>query len=511
MLRRIGVSEMNVILGSLDQVDWNTLSHAYGAATDIPDVLRTFAFGSNEERQQRLEEEWWGTIIHQGTYYSATEAVVPFLIEIALADSTCQRHEIFEEVYGIAVGFIERKCRPNAPVLLAPHLPARANGIDDLTFVAGAHEAVASELPALTKLLSNSPEDQSTSVAVAFVLSTLVNQWQESLSSLLDTLNGESRMFVRVALIVAISDLLFALAHYKPEAWLRARQIVAPRWANIVKQGDDIAFEELAAATLGLLESGVELERDAALALAHRLASQQIDMPLPGIRGQMRGTSLIWDLYESLWTNPDDQAALISSALKTDDSGLFVESVRLARRHCQHFRGAPSQFVPEFDAILADDSYKEHHHLIATELIELGTQGLKAARLATAACPMARDRLRSFEQSLAFFDCDAFPDRDTESPVNETDSKMRAEIERLNALATTSSVDMTVVQDAIRDRNPKIRSAGLRAFHRLTGDHSQTVELVLEHWEQSFIAIPLLRLLGECGSAAKHLAPELRE
>lgn len=74
---------MEVILGSLDQVDWNALSHAYGPATNVPDVLRAFAFGSDSERTKRLEEEWWGTIIHQGTYYSATKAVVPFLIEIA--------------------------------------------------------------------------------------------------------------------------------------------------------------------------------------------------------------------------------------------------------------------------------------------------------------------------------------------------------------------------------------------------------------------------------------------
>ncbi|MGI5182588.1 hypothetical protein ACQEVZ_40675 [Dactylosporangium sp. CA-152071] len=67
------------MLGGLDAVAWGELSHAYGSAGDVPDLLRQAASEDNEEAISELH----GSIFHQGTVYPATAAAVPFLAELA--------------------------------------------------------------------------------------------------------------------------------------------------------------------------------------------------------------------------------------------------------------------------------------------------------------------------------------------------------------------------------------------------------------------------------------------
>jgi hypothetical protein len=71
------------MLDGLDAVDWSALEHAYGAATDLPELLRQAATESAEEAEEALRE-LYGCIMHQGTVYPATAAAVPFL-DIVLA------------------------------------------------------------------------------------------------------------------------------------------------------------------------------------------------------------------------------------------------------------------------------------------------------------------------------------------------------------------------------------------------------------------------------------------
>lgn len=94
-------------LAGLDDIDWSALSHAYGSAEDLPDLLRRLASAGSEassghsadateadlddddaEAADDAEEilgDLWATICHQGSVYSATVAAVPFLAEIAAA------------------------------------------------------------------------------------------------------------------------------------------------------------------------------------------------------------------------------------------------------------------------------------------------------------------------------------------------------------------------------------------------------------------------------------------
>ena len=74
----------------LDAIDWKSLTHAYGEATDVPDLLRSLLSPNAGQREETIDT-LFGSIWHQGTVYPATAAAVPFLYELlAGADVPCK-------------------------------------------------------------------------------------------------------------------------------------------------------------------------------------------------------------------------------------------------------------------------------------------------------------------------------------------------------------------------------------------------------------------------------------
>jgi hypothetical protein len=65
------------MLEGLDRIEWAALEHAYGPASDVPELLRALAEGDTE-----AVDALYGNIWHQGTVYAATAPAVPFLIEL---------------------------------------------------------------------------------------------------------------------------------------------------------------------------------------------------------------------------------------------------------------------------------------------------------------------------------------------------------------------------------------------------------------------------------------------
>jgi hypothetical protein len=65
---------------SLDSPRWSTLQHAYGDASDIPELLRQLP---DFPPSQGNEEPWftlWSSLAHQGDVYSASFAAVPHVV-----------------------------------------------------------------------------------------------------------------------------------------------------------------------------------------------------------------------------------------------------------------------------------------------------------------------------------------------------------------------------------------------------------------------------------------------
>lgn len=66
---------------SLDDPRWSELQHAYGAARDIPALLRQLADIPSSENDNEPWFSLWSALAHQGDVYSASFAAVPHVIE----------------------------------------------------------------------------------------------------------------------------------------------------------------------------------------------------------------------------------------------------------------------------------------------------------------------------------------------------------------------------------------------------------------------------------------------
>lgn len=71
---------------SLDDPRWSALHHAYGAADDVPRMLRALARGEDRrETTKPREGPWdaiWSALCHQGDVYTATYAALPHVVAI---------------------------------------------------------------------------------------------------------------------------------------------------------------------------------------------------------------------------------------------------------------------------------------------------------------------------------------------------------------------------------------------------------------------------------------------
>jgi len=91
------------MLENLNLVDWAGLTHAYGAATDVPGLLRALATGDSAQRED-AQHQFFGNIWHQGTVYEATFYAVPFFIELLQEPKVAGKDYILRLLAAIANG-----------------------------------------------------------------------------------------------------------------------------------------------------------------------------------------------------------------------------------------------------------------------------------------------------------------------------------------------------------------------------------------------------------------------
>jgi hypothetical protein len=68
------------VFTGLDDIDWESLRHAYGSAQDVPGWVRGLVDPDPAVREESLDS-MYGAVHHQGDVYDSTVAAVPYLIE----------------------------------------------------------------------------------------------------------------------------------------------------------------------------------------------------------------------------------------------------------------------------------------------------------------------------------------------------------------------------------------------------------------------------------------------
>src|SRR5437016_5632955 len=88
------------MLAGLDDVDWASMEHGYGPATDVPDMLRGM-LSADAEVWYRSLNDFWDKVHNEGHMSDCTVACVPFLVEIALRPGTDSRWAVLDLIASI--------------------------------------------------------------------------------------------------------------------------------------------------------------------------------------------------------------------------------------------------------------------------------------------------------------------------------------------------------------------------------------------------------------------------
>jgi hypothetical protein len=186
---------------ALDQIPWKDLTHAYGSAADVPDLLRLLRTASPD--LQGEDSPLWqlfGNIWHQGTVYEATSYAVPFLIDLAVDRRTPDRVGILSLLAEIANGRSYRVVHGN--LLNEPDFERKQN--QELLWVRRAHEAVAA---GFTQLVGFTKEPGDVRYAAAQVLSRLPEHRAEVAAVLRSLFRDEKRIPYRAGLLLLFGSI----------------------------------------------------------------------------------------------------------------------------------------------------------------------------------------------------------------------------------------------------------------------------------------------------------------
>lgn len=88
------------MFADLFDIDWASLTHAYGSAEDVPDILRGLVSDDADEREIALSR-FHGAVHHQGDVYDSTVACLPFLFEVVADVTTAGRGAVAELFVGM--------------------------------------------------------------------------------------------------------------------------------------------------------------------------------------------------------------------------------------------------------------------------------------------------------------------------------------------------------------------------------------------------------------------------
>jgi hypothetical protein len=92
------------MLEGLDGIDWAAFEHAYGPATDVPDLLRQLSLGAPD---LQLRHKLFGNLHHQCSVWPASAQAVPFLVEILVEkrDDAELQQFLLGYLTALAIGF----------------------------------------------------------------------------------------------------------------------------------------------------------------------------------------------------------------------------------------------------------------------------------------------------------------------------------------------------------------------------------------------------------------------
>jgi hypothetical protein len=297
------------VLDDLDAIDWASVHGAYGPAGEVPDLVRALA-GPDGETAAKARVLLEGWVNHQGTTYSASPLVVPFLAELIVESGTLHRGELAWMLGGM-VAYNNQRTK---------HIGA-------------VRAAVEAEVGRLTPLLDDA--DAGVRDGVAFVLSQCPKSKRRTLPLIRARFTAESDPQLRARLLAAVQ-------------WLDKK---TPLLADGL--GADQPPAVRAAAALTLARSDQPWTPEATAAVRDAWAGGE---PLEPSWWWGWGSSPLHDLIAGLAGKGPDGAAVLSMLLASRADPVREQAAAAAVFAVRAERRARALLVPALAAALTDAS-----------------------------------------------------------------------------------------------------------------------------------------------------------
>jgi hypothetical protein len=226
------------MLEGLNAVDWASLSHAYGDASDVPHMLRGLASPDEGAREEALGH-LYSSILHQGTYYPATAPTMPFLIELLQAPGVPGKKDLLRFLAGAAevevmgkefLDYLKQRAAGRDPGLVG----AAAEHFRTYPEPGDTFDAVRASLPVYLDFLGHA--DRPVRLAAAQLVRVVASPSEDLTARLFAHLRGEADPVIRVVLLFALRDAGDAnLLPYLVDELLLGSDLSVPlRWAAAV-------------------------------------------------------------------------------------------------------------------------------------------------------------------------------------------------------------------------------------------------------------------------------------
>ena len=181
------------MLEGLDNIDWVSVWHCNGPATDIPKLLRDL-LSDEKKTQSSAIIELFGNIWHHGIVYEATSKAVPFLYEILENPSCSERFSVVWLLGAIANGSSYHQ----------EHKPEKKNEVEkEMIWVKEARSAVLKGVKTVLGLLGE--KDTDLRLPVVLLLASLPEEAAQITPILSSMLLMEKNVETRAGLGLALA------------------------------------------------------------------------------------------------------------------------------------------------------------------------------------------------------------------------------------------------------------------------------------------------------------------
>lgn len=480
-------------LSGLDEIDWPSLTHAYGPAVTTARELRALSSDNDAERSEALAS-LTASIGHQGDVYPATAAAVPFLVEIALMET------LPPDSRKLVIVFIDWIAQGN--INLRRHHPDWAEESWGRTLERNLRQAT----PHLLSLLRSQNTTEVRAWAV-WVIRDLPPT-PEDLDALRAAAIGEEDAVVKatIALTLPTSDpLLNALIASGQDPLVRLCAA-----AQLIPSALDVP----ALVTIAR-ESVPQSQR-----FAEMPSSSDVDMSPIRMVGARLGMA-----------SPDSQVGWIEHWL--NDAGRREEALYAAWDAGDTRRSVARLLVDPVADVLSRSPADDLDILdtAASTLMSLGLPGVERLRQLTTslrgqALEFATHRLASAQVQIDASTRDPWrsvtsnlaPPAELAARVLAVTPQQADSQDAMKALSELASwgpraSEQAAVVEKLLDhpRSVWLRAQSARALAQITCDYARSVAVLMRDFEPAPVGVFIARVLGEFGQNATAALPMLRE